>query len=175
MKRLIITSLCVLFASTTVFGDWTLGDDHKIHYPQLPDPFGWDVKAGFDSVTGLQKVLADDYSHPDDLLWERDFFGTEIVILDYGTGQQRWFNPNTDLVVENDHSTFHQINIENIVDPFIQDEGTIYWLDVTVFTHDDTGTVLPEWGWKSGSPHFNDDAVFGDYNAVGEVAFWKEL
>ena len=23
--------------------DWDIGDGHKMHYPQLPDPNGWDV------------------------------------------------------------------------------------------------------------------------------------
>jgi len=43
MKRLLITSMCVLLASSVVLADWDLGDPHKMHYPQLPDPAGWDV------------------------------------------------------------------------------------------------------------------------------------
>ena len=35
--------------------DWVPGDGHKMHYPQLPDPFGWDVNATH------PKVLADDW------------------------------------------------------------------------------------------------------------------
>jgi len=34
---------------------------HKMHYPQLPDPNGWDVCACFNPETGFQKVLADDF------------------------------------------------------------------------------------------------------------------
>jgi hypothetical protein len=185
-----------------------------MHYSQLPDLFGWDVKAGFDSVTGFQKVLADDwecsqtgpvedihlwgswknddpgiiesihlnihsdvpaipgdYSHPGNLLWERDFFGTEIVMLDYGTGQQGWFNPNTGEVIENDRFTFHQINITDIANPFIQDEGAIYWFDVTVNLLD-VGTAVDEWGWKTAQNNWNNDTVFGDYKAAGEVDYW---
>ncbi len=33
---------------------------HKMHWPQLPDPNGWDVRACF-GADGLQKVLADDF------------------------------------------------------------------------------------------------------------------
>lgn len=35
--------------------DWDVGDPHKMHYPQLPDPAGWDVK-----VDG-PNVVADDF------------------------------------------------------------------------------------------------------------------
>ncbi len=37
---------------------------HKMHYPQLPDPHGWDVRAcngNYNPDDGLQKVLADDF------------------------------------------------------------------------------------------------------------------
>jgi hypothetical protein len=27
--------------------DWDIGDPHKMHYPQLPDPNGWDVNATY--------------------------------------------------------------------------------------------------------------------------------
>jgi len=43
MKRLMITSLCVLFANSIAFADWAPGDPHKMHFPQEPDPYGWDV------------------------------------------------------------------------------------------------------------------------------------
>jgi hypothetical protein len=36
-------------------GEWDLGDSHKMHYPQLPDPNGWDL-----DITSLNKS-ADDW------------------------------------------------------------------------------------------------------------------
>ncbi len=36
-------------------------DPHKMHWPQYPDPDGWDVRACFDEEFQLQKVLADDF------------------------------------------------------------------------------------------------------------------
>jgi hypothetical protein len=41
----------------TAFSDWNEGEPYKMHYPQLPDPFGWDV--AFLSVVPLE--LADDW------------------------------------------------------------------------------------------------------------------
>jgi hypothetical protein len=47
--------------TNNVEADWEKGDDYKMHFPQLPDPYGWDVYAtalveGFPDV-----VLADDF------------------------------------------------------------------------------------------------------------------
>ena len=53
MKRLLILVMC-LFA-TLAFADWDRGDPYKMHWPQLPDPEGWDVMAT------QPKVLADDW------------------------------------------------------------------------------------------------------------------
>ena len=61
MKRLILFSLCVLFVSSITFADWDPGDDYKMHFPQLPDPEGWDVFAGLNPHVGYPKVVADDW------------------------------------------------------------------------------------------------------------------
>jgi len=81
MKRLILTScLCVLFASCTALADWDVGDPYKMHFPQLPDPGGWDV--GFSTWV---PQLADDWlctesGEVDDVhiwySWEDDLVGT---------------------------------------------------------------------------------------------------
>ena len=41
--------------------DWNPGDDHKMHYPQLPDPFGWDVDATYVEGVFPYNCLADDW------------------------------------------------------------------------------------------------------------------
>jgi hypothetical protein len=208
MKRLIITGLCVLFASSMVWGDWVPGDTFKMHFPQLPDPTGWDVYADASqqwpsgpghvaddwlctesgAVGGIhvwgswQNDVADviatvhvgiyadipdpggsAFSMPGALLWERDFSSTEITVRDYGTGDQGFFIPDAwgmaATVLPNDHSLFHQINIESIPDPFIQAENTIYWLGIEV-THANNNAL---WGWKTSQDHWNDNAVSYDF------------
>ena len=221
---LAITAVVTLLA-VGASADWNPGDEHKMHWPQLPDPEGWDVFSGpmFKADgTIVEKTLADDwrcsetgfvsdvhlwgswkhddigeirgihlsihddvpagadpnvdYSHPGELLWERDFFGTELVIRDYGIGSQGWYNPNTNEAIRLDHHRFHQINITDIKDPFVQDVGKIYWLDVAVFTDPiQPGSDGPQWGWKTTQDHFNDDAVWGDANPGNTPAFWNEL
>jgi len=237
MKKLLLTiSLCLLFVTNTALADWVTGDPYKMHFPQLPDPDGWDVKAttihnpDYDpcepaSEPYLQhKVVADDwlctatgpvsdvhfwgswrrdivspidsihlsihkdipdpdgptgplYSMPGKLLWEQDI--TDFVISGPFTGQQGWYNPNTGEAIKPDHCMYHQINIENIIDPFIQKEGTIYWLDIQVdvpYLPPTGGTGgldpnQPEWGWKTSLDHWNDDAVYSD-SGMGP---WYEL
>lgn len=215
-RRIMITVVVVAlvgFLSGVARADWFEGDDHKMHYPQLPDPFGWDVNATY------PKVLADDwqcsetgpvsdvhlwgswefgqgeaslitrihlsihsnipetatggFSMPGDLLWERDFFTGEFTMIDpYGTGDQGWYDPNTGEFRPSDHDLFNQINFVDIRDPFIQTQGEIYWLDVSV----ETVTESIKWGWKTTQDHFMDDAVWADViDDPGGITQWQEL
>lgn len=61
IMMLLITTALSTMIFTTSKGDWGPGDDYKMHFPQLPDPTGWDVYAvaqlpGFSDV-----VLSDDF------------------------------------------------------------------------------------------------------------------
>ncbi len=64
LKRLlltvVLTFIVVLAMSGTAAADWNVGDGHKMHHPQLPDPTGWDI-----NMTGLVDTtaypLADDF------------------------------------------------------------------------------------------------------------------
>ena len=44
-KKIIGIFVCMLLigATTIAIADWEPGDGHKMHFPQLPDPYGWDV------------------------------------------------------------------------------------------------------------------------------------
>jgi len=55
MKKVILATCCVLLAANFALADWNEGDPYKMHYPQLPDPNGWDVQ-----VT-RPHILADDF------------------------------------------------------------------------------------------------------------------
>lgn len=175
--------------------DWDPGDPHKMHYPQLPDPNGWDVNDVFpnnladdflctetgpisdihfwgswrgDQIGSLVAIRASihtnlpadpviPFSRPGSQLWSRVFTPTQYSVRPYGTGLQGWLdcNPGVPPIPE-DHNQFFQVNIENIDDPWIQEEGVIYWLDLTVVTEQGL------WGWKTSiSPQFMDDAVWG--------------
>jgi len=189
--------------------DWNSGDDHKMHFPQLPDPLGWGVDATYVEGVFPRNCLADDwmcsesgpmtdihfwgswsndtvgnllaftisiaadipanppsipYSRPGVTLWERTFYPTEWVVSGPWDGLQGWYDPGEGFYVPDDHVLYWQYNIENIESPFIQEEGTIYWLSISAIVHADS--PQQRWGWKSSLNHWNDDAVH---------RYWYEL
>ena len=113
--------------------------------------------------------VPDVHSRPGPLLWERDFGPDQFTIRDAGTGDQGWYTPGGD-PISTDHKQIHQINIVGIEKPWVQQRGTVYWLDVSVELEPiDPGTEINErWGWKtSGSPQFLDTAVWRDAAGAG--------
>ena len=60
-----MVGLAVLVLTTAARADWDEGDGHKMHYPQLPDPNGWDVRLSyFDPAEGTGeygRIMADDW------------------------------------------------------------------------------------------------------------------
>lgn len=94
-------------------------------------------------------------SHPGTVLWQRNFTPAQVTIRQWGTGTQGWYDPLYGQYIPADHNMIWQLNISNITNAFVQQEGVIYWLDVSVVT---LGGPL---GWKTSiSPHFGDDAVW---------------
>ena len=55
VSRTLLTLVMVGLLASPALADWDPGDDHKMHFPQLPDPEGWDVNFS------EPKVLADDW------------------------------------------------------------------------------------------------------------------
>jgi hypothetical protein len=211
MKRfaILLAIVPLAFAVPSAWADWKPGDPYKMHYPQLPDPTGWDVNATW------PKVLADDwrctetgpvsdihfwgsyyndqqvpiesihlsihkdipadpaggYSRPGELLWERDLLPGQWTQRVYGQGPQGWYDPNTGQYIPNNHNLIWQYNVDPILDPFIQQVGEIYWLDISVKL---PPGVAPVWGWKTSREHFNDDAVWTDVDGTA-APFWREL
>ena len=93
------------------------------------------------------------WSVPGQLLWERIFTSSDITIVEWEPDLQGWYDPSSGSFMPDNHFLRFQINIENIPDPYIQEEGVIYWLEI------DFGP-LPFIGWKETDQHWNDDAVF---------------
>lgn len=210
-------SATLILVATPTHADWDPGDPFKMHYPQLPDPNGWDIDVTTDTVyddflctqTGpiedlhfwaswrgdligqiawidvsLHKDVPANidlpYSHPDSLmysdpntLWFQRFLPGQFTQRPYGTGDQGWLAPSFTQPQWNrpDHQQFFQINIPRIDDPFIQEEGNIYWLGIHISVQD----VGTEVGWKTSLEHFNDDAVYW-YTILGHPGpHWNEL
>lgn len=102
------------------------------------------------------------FSKPGVRVWHNDWNFSEAVIRQWGMGPQGWYDPSLGLLNPMDHDQIWQINLVNPqqVAPFIQEQGTIYWLEISfvnIIPTADFSTI----GWKqSGSPHFEDDAVW---------------
>ena len=58
------------------------------------------------------------------------------------SGLQSWYNPASGEYIPNDHTWYYQVNVPFLPDPFIQQAGNIYWLDLSF------ETSLPV-GWKT--------------------------
>lgn len=199
MKKLTLTIAAFSLIAVAAQGDWIPEDGHKMHYPQLPDPDGWDINIhdftladdwqcsqtgpvsdvhfwvsypvnGPPSLTTITLSIHGDipdpdgpgpgYSMPGPELWGGTFtVGEEATSRGPFPGDQGFaYDPgNGDPVnwVRPDHTEYWQINIQDIPDPFTQQEGNIYWLDV----HTDDLEMV---GWKTSTDHFNDRAVFFD-------------
>ena len=118
-----------------------------------------------------------EYSMPDELLWERDFSSTEFHIGDeiYLPDGEYWWDPSRgELIPGGDHFVW-RIDIDIPEDEAFRQEGSpeqpvIYWLDIKVMTA--AGT---EFGWKTRKfpAHFMDDAVF--YNGSELPPTWEEM
>jgi hypothetical protein len=108
-------------------------------------------------------VGPDGYSIPGGLLWSRDFGPGGFVVRDMEDHAQDWFNPWTGEYVTSDHSMWQQINIVDIEDPFYQEAGSIYWLEIDMWGAEFCG-------WKvSGSEHFRDNGVYWDFPQFKEL------
>jgi len=202
--------VCVLLIATSVIianrsaADWQEGNDYKMHFPQLPDLYGWDVNATWPLVVaddwmctatgyvsdihfwgswrndtigtinsfwiGIYSDVPSNqtmYSHPGELLWSRWFHPDEWIEVANETPQytEGWYDPHTGKWWKPNHWMYFQYNIANITDPFVQWNGTIYWLAISANV---TGGY---WGWKTSQNHWTDDAV---WSWIDEI-YWTDL
>ncbi len=108
------------------------------------------------------------YSRPGPVIWEREVTRFNPTPLDPPT-PEGWYDPSQMLIFPDDHFNYFQYDIYlDSLDWFWQDEGTIYWLNISAILDP---SIPGQWGWKSSIEHFNDDAVWA---FLGEY-FWVEM
>lgn len=95
------------------------------------------------------------WSHPGELLDE--------VRVEFANNMERYWDsiPHTspDGVIWWEHKFYYIIRLEQ---PFVQEAGKVYWLDIGAVPKD-PGTEPPwYWGWETSKDHWNDNAVIGD-------------
>ncbi len=176
---------------------WTEADGHKMHYPQLPDPKGWDVclrpMAVADdfrcsesgaitdihfwiswkddivdevldwAVSIYDNRVVDGVSQPGTELWR--FKEGKISIRIEEPSEQGWLCPCVDSLEEHvlpdNHKYYALINLTEIVEPFRQREGEVYWLVIRAnATLYEAPRPQPEVGWKTSINHYGSPAMW---------------
>ena len=112
------------------------------------------------------------YSHPGQEVWSTYFNpGTYHARL-WGPAQEHFYDPNVGQIIGTDTQVWQYNFLIPPAAAFVQQQGTIYWLDVQALMP--TPDVM--FGWKtSGSPHFLDDAVWGDAPFGAPPTVWEPL
>jgi len=191
--------------------DWTRGDPHKMHWPQLPDMSdkGVDVSLaeviladdfkctasgpirdihlwgsfykdvlpenGPDSLTFELRIYSDipaekdRWSRPGALLWKGKFEPGQYSARLVHNGPEGWYDLVTNEFVPNNHRLAFQYNFCIDEEPFVQEEGTVYWLAVRELPVTDSYVF----GWKTTTRRlrWNDDAVYFNFDDLS----WLEL
>ena len=113
-----------------------------------------------------------DFSQPGPLIRSYDLDPAMFQVRDwYETGLQGWLDPYKDppTVEPDNHFQIFQVNIPRLPDPFRQEEGEIYWVDLSVIASGAAGVNPPELGWKTSLQHWEDAAVYGRPNPLGGI------
>lgn len=149
----------------------------SLEYDGLGDPMGvvsqiqWLRLSIHSDVPAEQSPTG--YSMPGDLLWE--YYPPDVQIPPIpAQAPQGWTSPAWGEWRRPDHHMIFQGNIVDIPEPFIQRQGEIYWLDVSVGFPE--GYDGPHVGWSTTSRdlEFNDDAVYLVDDPTGAPP-WREL
>ncbi len=109
------------------------------------------------------------YSRPGVMLWNHTFYTWQQIEIDT-SDMEGWYDPAKNLSIPNDHNDYFQYNLVNISDPFIQQNGTVYWLSISAFLVDPFNT---SWGWKSSVDHWNDDACWAFIDELYWIDLWE--
>ncbi len=112
------------------------------------------------------------YSRPGATLWEAEV--TEYVVAPpiITPGPEGWYDPQTGIIFpQGDHIEYFGYNVFLPKELwFWQEEGTIYWLNISAVVADPT---LTQWGWKSTLDRFNDDAVWAEWYVLNWIDMWE--
>jgi len=104
-----------------------------------------------------------EYSRPGEVLWVHDFPPGSFFVRPYAAGlQEGWMTPPDQYVFPGDTVCWMYYFHVPASDAFCQrgrpNEPRVYWLDVQA---EPGGPTVAQFGWKTASTHWNDDAVWG--------------
>ncbi len=98
------------------------------------------------------------WGQPGELLWTRTFSPGRYTVQAVHDGPEDWYDPATQEYLCDNHRRAYQYDLSVQDEPFVQQEGSTYWLAVSV-VGSDTNCAL---GWKTTSlrRQWNDSAVY---------------
>jgi len=108
------------------------------------------------------------FSHPGKLLWNDYINPDEYTVNQLPEAPQGWFDPDTGTYQPSGNTAVYQYNFCPD-ETFVQEEGTIYWLQIKpIYWFQYPSPLVPDFlvGWKTSptAQHWNDDAVWLDPN-----------
>jgi hypothetical protein len=105
------------------------------------------------------------YSHPGDVLWFRNFVPGQFTVQNYQGGiNEGWMVPPQQYLFPGDHTCWMYRFQVPAAEAFCQkgspQSPIVYWLDVQARPL--AGPTIAQFGWKTSTQHWNDDAVWGN-------------
>ena len=134
---------------------WQQGNPGPPVNPLPPPPGVEKFKLSFheDIPAGIDPEMP--WSHPGEQLYE--------AWVDFADVKERYWDsiPHTDLTGETwwEHKFYYIVHLR---EPFPQEEGKVYWLDIGAAPKDPGTEPAWFWGWETSKDHWNDNAVRGD-------------
>ncbi len=209
-KLILGAVLFLMISLQPVMGHWNPDDGWKMHYPQYPDPQGWDVclrkmvvaddfqctESGaitdihfwiswkddlVDNVLGWTiSIYSDENSQPGQELWR--YHGGRIELRQEAPSTQGWLCPcltddndnenDADSVITDNHTWYALVNITEIEDPFVQEEGQVYWLVIRAnATLYESPRPQPEVGWKTSVDDWGSGALWSHWPLTSSDAW----
>ncbi len=203
-KKIIGIFVCMLLIGATgiAVADWNVDDGHKMHFPQLPDPNGWDVDfhdwwLGDDwkcSETGLVTDIHFWYSWAKDEVQDIPWISVEIYSNKPGPPStpyellwSRTFYTGSFIIAgpwTGDQGWYHPLT------SWFEHDHQQYWqiniIDIGDPFEQEEGVIYwlviqmpyysfpyPAIGWKTSQDHWNDNAVFG--NPGNWIPLWDPI
>lgn len=177
LPDLAATGMDVDLSSVTLADDFKCTATGPIEDIHLWGSFRGDVlpPEGEDGVYFTLSIYSDipaannGWSRPGNLLWSKVFNSGQYAVRKVYDGPEGWYDPTANRYLPNNHRQAYQYNFRIDQYPFIQQEGTIYWLAVRCYT----SSTNSSFGWKTTSleRRWNDDAVYSAAGAAG----WMEM
>ncbi|MGA1824844.1 MAG: hypothetical protein ACMUIP_09275 [bacterium] len=138
----------------------TEGPPHSI-LPPTPGVNAFKLSFHEDIRAGVDPSMP--WSHPGALLTE--------YVFDFETVNERYWDsvPHIDPTTGRtwwEHKFYYIIRLP-LDDPFIQEEGRVYWLDIGASPNNDEWL----WGWETSKDHWNDNAVREKDEGSGIITF----